>query len=220
MNKVDLSGMTGISYENEEGPYNNIATHEAIMNRLVEVLSPLKSDDDGPHNPTNTPSSVRIFSKPSTAAQARAVSRRVTGTEAPSPAIEQKERITEDASRKASIKVISANPCVSVQSKKEGEESKAHTPEHRIPGAAFTRLSSVIVDIDSTRSSERLVGSSDSKRKRPLEETLSSAHSCTEDSASSSPSKKVSKMASTELLLNGQSPHTPDGGRGVSGVHG
>jgi hypothetical protein len=213
-----LSGMTGISYEHKDVPSNNIATHEAIMNQLVEALSPLKSDDDGPHNPTNTPSSGRVFSKPSIAAQARAASGRVTGDAVASPNIDKKVESPADASRRPSPNIISANPGGSIQSKREGEDNKENTPDNRVAGAALTRGSSLGASVLSTNSTEKLVGSSDSKRKRPLEELSSSApHNCIDGCISSSPSKKVSKMASAEPLVKGRSPHTPDAIRDVSG---
>jgi hypothetical protein len=213
-----LSGMTGISYEHKDVPPNNIASHEAIMNQLVEALSPLKSDDDGPHNPTNTPSSGRVYSKPSIAAQARAASRRVSGIVVASPNIDKKDESPADTSRRPSPNIISTNPGCSVQGKKEGDDNKENTPDNRVAGADFTRGSSLGANILSTKSTEKLVGSSDSKRKRPLEELSSSAqHNCIAACISSSPSKKVSKMDSAELLVKSRSPHTPDAARDVSG---
>ncbi len=213
-----LSGMTGISYEHKDVPPNNIATHEAIMNQLVEALSPLKSDDEGPHGLTNTPSSGRVFSKPSADVQARGVSRQVTIAGVVSPEIVKKETTTEEASRKASTKIISANPGGLVQSKKEGEDNKENTPDSRVADAEFTRRSSLSANVTTTKSTERLVGSSDSKRKRPSEDLSTSIHTNgINDSTSSSPSKKLSKIASADILLKGHSPHTPDRGRDVSG---
>jgi hypothetical protein len=209
----NISAMTGISYEQKNMPSSNIATHEAIMNQLVEALSPLKSDDDGPHNTTNTPSSGRVFIKPSIAAQARALSRQLT-----SPRVDKHMGVAEDTGRKASGKMISANPGGYVQSRKEGEDNKEDTPETRVAGAEFPRQSSVCASAMGTKSTEKLVGSTDSKRKRPLEEVCPSLdENCIDVSPSSSPSKKVSKMASVDGLLRGQSPHTPDRGRDVSG---
>jgi hypothetical protein len=211
----NISGMTGISYEHKDGPSNNIATHEAIMNQLVEALSPLKSGDDGPHNTTNTPSSEIVFSKPSAAPKGRAASCDVAGTRLSSPVLEKKEKITE-TSRKASTKIVSANPAGPVQSKKEGDDNKENTPDTRVAGADFTRQSSLGSSVHGTKSTENLVRSSDSKRKRPLEEASTPLHqNCTDDSVSSSPSKKVSKMTSAEVSLRGQSPHTPVGGMDV-----
>ena len=209
----NLSGMTGISYEHRDMPSNNVATHEAIMNQLVEALSPLKSDDDGAHNTTNTPLSGRVFSRASAAAQALAASQPVAGPEF------DKEETTKDARRGPSTKVVSANPGGSVQSKKEGEDNKENTLETRVAGAEFSRRSSLSTNVISTHSAEKLMGSNDSKRKRPLEEISPSAHhNCIDSCRSSSPSKKVSKMASAEVLLNDQSPHTPDRERVVSGA--
>ena len=208
-----MTSMTGMSYEQKNMPSSNVATHEAIMNQLVEALSPLKSDDEGPHNTTNTPSSGRVFMRPSMAAQARALSRQLA-----SPRVDKHLGVGEDMSRKTSSKMISANPGCSVQSRKEGEDNKENTPETRVAGAEFPRQSNVCVSAMGTKSSEKLVGSTDSKRKRPLEEICPSLNdNCIDDPASSSPSKKVSKMASVEGLLRGQSPRTPDRGREVSG---
>jgi hypothetical protein len=212
----NITGMTGLSYGQKDMP-SNIATHEAIMNQLVEALSPLKSDD-GPHDTTNTPSSGRVFSRPSAAAEARATSRRVTGAAAGSPGIDQNERNTEDTDGKASIKIISSHPGGSVQSKKEGEDNKENTPDNRVAGADYTGRSSLGANAVGMRSTEKVIGSSDSKRKRPLEEVPNPAcRNCIEDSISPSPSKKVSKLASGEFLLKGHSPHTPGEGREVSG---
>lgn len=210
----NLSGMTGISCNQKDTPSTIIASHEAIMNQLVEALSPLKSDYDGPHNTTNTPSSGRVFSKPSAAAQARAVSR-----QASSPETGKTVEIPDSTGRKASMNIISANPGGPVQSKKEGEENKENMPETRVIGAEFTRRSSLSAHLISTKSVEKLERSTESKRKRPLEEVPTCAHhNSVDDLTSSSPSKKVSKMASAEALFKGhQSPHTPDRGRDVSG---
>jgi hypothetical protein len=207
-----MTGMTGMSYEQKNMPSSNIATHEAIMNQLVEALSPLKSDDDEPHDTTNTPSSGRVFIRPSMAAQARALSRRLA-----SPRVDKQPGLCEDLGRKTSTRMISANPGGSIQSRKEGEDNKENTPETRVPGAEFSRQSSVCVSAMGSKSSEKLRGSTDSKRKRPLEEICPSLDDqCNDDPASSSPSKKVSKTASVEVLLRGQSPRTPDRGREVS----
>ncbi|KAF7504005.1 hypothetical protein GJ744_002933 [Endocarpon pusillum] len=211
----NLSGMTGISCNQKDPPSAIIASHEAIMNQLVEALSPLKSDYDGPHNTTNTPSSGRVFSKPSAAAQARAVSR-----QASSPEKGETVEIPDSTGRKAkaSMNIISANPGGPVQSKKEGEDNKENMPETRVIGAEFTRRSSLSAHLISTKSVEKLERLSESKRKRPLEEVPTCAHhNSVDDLTSSSPSKKVSKMASAEALFKGQSPHTPDRGRDVSG---
>lgn len=183
------------------------------MNQLVEALSPLKSDYDGPHNTTNTPSSGRVLSKPSAAAQARVVSR-----QASSPENGKTVQIPDNTGRKASMKIISANPGGPVQSKKEGEDNKENTPETRVIGAEFTRRSSLSAHLISTKSFEKLERSTESKRKRPLEEVPPCNHrNSVDDLTSSSPSKKVSKMTSTEALFKGQSPHTPDRGGDVRG---
>jgi hypothetical protein len=214
----NISGMTGISYEQKDVPANNIATHEAIMNQLVEALSPLKSDDDGPHGPGNTPSSARVFSKPSASAKGRAASRRLSGSRAVSPGVQKRGKVTGDSGRKASTKVISANPGSSVQSKKEGEDNKENTPDTRVAGADFTRRASLATNVIGNKSSEKIAGSSDSKRKRPLEDVSTSPHrKCNGDSVPSSPSKKLSKMISAEVLRKDQSPHTPEEGRDVGG---
>lgn len=214
-----LSGMTGVSYEHKDVPAQNIATHEAIMHQLVEALSPLKSDDDRSHNPTKTLSSGRVFSKPSVTAQARAASRRATGTGVASSRTETEEEFTDDASHKARTKIVSATPCHSVQSKKEGEDNKENTPDHRVAGAEFTHHPSLGANFICTNSTEKLVGSTDSKRKRPLEDVSTAVHhNGVEDPIASSPSKKVSKVFSAEILLKDQSPHTPDGCRAVSGA--
>ena len=99
------------------------------MNQLVEALSPLKSDFDGPHNTPNTPSSGRVLSKPSAAAQARAVSRQASSPENGNT-VQVPDNL--NAGRKASMKIISANPGGPVQSKKERDENKENTPETRV----------------------------------------------------------------------------------------
>jgi hypothetical protein len=209
----NVSGIASVSYEHKSVSSHTIATHEAIMNQLVEALSPLKSDDDGPHKATNTPSSGRVFSKPSAAAQARAASRQLACA-----GIYEKDDVAEAGPRNASTKVISANPGTSVHSKKEGEDNKENTPDHRVAGAEFTRPSSPSGKAVGTKSAERNIGSTDSKRKRPLEEISLSVHTnAVDESISPSPSKKVSKMASGEILLKSGSPRTPDGRRDVSG---
>lgn len=215
----NMSGMTGVRYEHNYSASHDIASHEAIMNQLVEALSPLKSDDGGPHNPTNSPSSGRLFSRPSTAAQARAVSRRVTSSGGPSPITDRKRNVADDNVLRTNIKIISVHPGGSVQSKKEGEDNKENTPDHRVAGADFTRHSSLSANAIRTKSLEKVVEATDSKRKRPLEDTsISVQHKpVDDDSISSSPSKKVSKMASAEVLRKGQSPHTPDGRKEVTG---
>lgn len=214
----NISGMTGISCEHQDVRSNNIATHEAIMNQLVEALSPLRSGDDGPHELTNTPSSGRIFIKPSPSAQLRATSLRVAGPGVNTAAGETKENTSGEKSRKASINIVSAHPEGSIQSKKEGEGDKENTPDNRVPGADFTRQSSLGINVVNTKPTETLTSSSDSKRKRPLED-LSAAirNDGARDSLSSSPSKKVSKVASADVLSKRQSPQTPNGGREVSG---
>lgn len=214
----NITGMTGLGYEQKGMPLHNIASHEAIMNQLVEALSPLKSDDDGPHNTTNTPSSGRVFSRPSAAAQARATTRRVTGPARGSPGTDRNERHTVDTSVVDSTKIISSHPVGSVQSKKEGEDNKENTPDHRVAGADYTGCSSLGHNVIYMKSSERLAGSSDSKRKRPLEEVPDPVcRSSINNSMSPSPSKKMSKGASAECLAKGRSPHTPGEGRELNG---
>lgn len=217
-----ILGLTGVSYGQKEVTLSGIATHEAIMNQLVEALSPLKSDDDdGPHNPTNTPSSGRMSGKSLVTVRAGPASRRVTGADAASPETDHKGRITGDTSRQVSAKIISSHPAGLVQSKKGSEDQKENTPDNRMPGSDFTGRAYLGVESVGIKSTEKLVGSSDSKRKRPLEEVPCSAlHNCIHDSLSPSPSKKVSKVASEEVLFPNHLPRTPEDGREVSGCTG
>ena len=214
-----ILGLAGISCGLKDVPPTSIATYEAITNQLVEALSPLKSDDNGPHNPTNTPSSGRLSSKPLATARAGTASRRVTGAAVASPGTDQKGGTTEGTNRQVSTKITSSHPVGLAQSKKGGEDQKANTPDNRVPGADFTGRSNLGADSIGMKSTEKLVGSSDSKRKRPLEEVPYSAHnSSVDDSLSASPSKKVSKVASEEeVSLKSHSTHTREERREGSG---
>jgi hypothetical protein len=117
-----------------------------------------------------------------------------------------------------SSKIISEAPCDSVHSKKEAESRKENTPENRIAGADFTHQPNVGKPGLVPQSSERWMGSNDSKRKRDQEEVCSSPNhcSCCDYSLPSSPSKKISRVASGDIGLKSQSPQSLETARNTS----
>lgn len=209
-----ISGMTGVSYEHKEVAGTiPIASHEAIMNQLVEALSPLKSDDDS--GPPHVASSAPVFSKDSAFAQVSPTSRVEVGTARETPEVGLTEKRTEETSRHASRQFLSADPGGSVHSKKETGDNKENTPESGGAGSDFGRQSSLG---GITTGTETFTASGDSSRKRPLRDVSASNnpdHATV--STSLSPSKKVSKKTSADALRKDRSPHTPGAGRDMSG---
>ena len=213
------SGLANMQNVQNPRPVIDVASHEALLNRLIQAMSPVKSDDGAPGNPTNTPASGDSASKHPNTTELKVVSHCLQAPKGVSPSTDAETKDSDRSTQTPGNVLISGAPCGVVHGKKKAEGIKESTPENRVAGADFTQQ---LLNGNPGHVSQSSVTSDESleaKRKRSLEIVCSSpTHcSCCRHSLPSSPSKKISRLGSGEVRARGPSPRTPDNIRAPGG---
>lgn len=208
-----ISNMTGISFEHNKQPSITAPADDEQYNELIEALSPTKPLSTGTFAPTNTTSSVpTTVTRPSAAAKARTASYSQSGCRPIGP-----KEILQSGTRDVSVSSAKSAPAVenivetnttrrvlvspsgNVKGKKETKgicSNKENVPDGTSENAS-REMSKILsnqprVVVRTTESAVHV--SSEIKRKRPSGRSLEGSQSNNDDIASSSPTKKMSRV--------------------------